>query len=119
MPCLPPFSMAPQPALQRPVRTLFTSFHSPPPCRSCALMHNETQPTTKELLISWQLIWQRKLNGKPAELKDAIASHATLFSKGNRNEVEARTKRTVAAFSADPKAIRALLNRSQATLRSL
>jgi len=82
-------------------------------------MHNETQPTTKELLISWQLIWQRKLNGKPAELKDAIASHATLFSKGNRNEVEARTKRTVAAFSADPKAIRALLNRSQATLRSL
>lgn len=82
-------------------------------------MHNETRPTTQQLLASWQLIWQRKLNGKPAEMKDAITSHVQLFPKGNHAEAEARTKRTIAAYSGDPSAIRALLKRGQATLRSL
>lgn len=82
-------------------------------------MHNETRPTTKQLLASWQLIWMRKLNGKPAEMKDAIASHVQMFPKGNRAEVEARTRRTIAAYSGAPNAIRALLNRGQSTLRRL
>lgn len=82
-------------------------------------MHNETRPTTKQLLASWQLIWQRKLNGKPAEIREAIASHVKLFPKGNHAEAEARTRRTVAAYSGDPNAIRALLKRGQNMLRSL
>ncbi|MBY6032164.1 hypothetical protein KUV59_03215 [Marinobacter daepoensis] len=82
-------------------------------------MHIETRPTTKQLLTSWQLIWMRKLNGKPAEIKEAITSHVQLFPKGTQSEVEARTRRTTAAYSADPNAIRALIKRGQATLRSL
>lgn len=78
-------------------------------------MHQENRPTAQQLLASWQLIWQRKLNGKPDELKEAIASHVNLFPKGNHAEAEARTRRTVAAYSGDPAAIRALIQRGKAT----
>ena len=81
-------------------------------------MTQETRPTAKELLASWQLIWHRKLTGTPAEIKDAIASHVQLFPKGNHAETQARTQRIIGSYSGDPKAIKALLNRSQATLRT-
>lgn len=81
-------------------------------------MQQQHKPTASELLISWQLIWTRKLSGKPAELKDAIERHATLFPKGGQKEALLRTERTVKDFSGDPNAIRALLRRGKATLRN-
>ena len=81
-------------------------------------MQSENRPTAQQLLASWQLIWQRKLNGKPEELKEAIASHVNLFPKGNHGEAEARTRRTVAAYSGDPAAIRALIQRGKNRLRA-
>jgi len=81
-------------------------------------MQSENRPTAQQLLASWQLIWQRKLNGKPEELKEAITSHVNLFPKGNHAEAEARTRRTVAAYSGDPAAIRALIQRGKNRLRA-
>jgi|GEM_PF-2099590 len=80
-------------------------------------MHQEQKPTAKQLLTSWQLIWTRKLSGKPEELKEAIASHVKLFPKGNRAEALHRTERTVRAYTADPASIRALIQRGQTNLR--
>lgn len=82
-------------------------------------MLSENRPTTKELLMSWQRLWQRKLNGKPTEIKEAIEGHVRLFPKGNRSEVEARIRRTIAAYSGNPNAIRAHMVRGAALLRNL
>ncbi len=80
-------------------------------------MHQEHKPTTKQLLTSWQLIWTRKLSGKPAELKEAITSHVKLFPKGNQSEALHRAERMVRAYTADPVAIRALIQRGKDNLR--
>lgn len=80
-------------------------------------MQSEQKPTAKQLLMSWQLIWTRKLSGKPAELKEAIASHVSLFPKGGRSEAQHRTEQLVRAHTADPAAIRALIQRGKNNLR--
>lgn len=82
-------------------------------------MQQQNRPTTGELLVSWQLIWTRKLSGKPAEVKEAIERHAKLFPSGNQAEALQRTERTVKAFSGDPNGIRALIQRGKATLRRI
>lgn len=82
-------------------------------------MNFESKPNAKQLLTSWQLIWSRKLNGEPDELKEAIDSHVKLFSKGNHAEARERIKRTVKAYGADSTAVRALVKRGQNNLRKL
>lgn len=80
-------------------------------------MHPQQSPTATELLVSWQLIWTRKLSGKPSELKAALDSHANLFPKGSQAEARARAERTVKSYSSDPHSIRALIKRGKSSLR--
>ena len=81
-------------------------------------MQAQSKPTTAELLISWQLIWTRLLNGKPGELKQALNSHAKLFPTGNQSEARTRAERTVAQYQNEPAQVRTIINRTRETLRS-
>ncbi|MDC8456893.1 hypothetical protein [Marinobacter sp. DS40M6] len=81
-------------------------------------MQNQAKPTAAELLISWQLIWTRLLNGKPGELKQALNSHAKLFPAGNQAEARIRAERTVAQYQNEPAQVRNIINRTKHTLRS-
>lgn len=81
-------------------------------------MQQQTKPTAAELLISWQLIWTRLLNGKPGELKQAIGNHAKLFPAGNQAEARIRAERTVVQHQNEPAQVRAIIQRTKKTLRS-
>lgn len=80
-------------------------------------MQPQSKPTAAELLISWQLIWTRLLNGKPGELKQALNSHTKLFPTGNQAEARVRAERTVAQCN-EPAQVRTIIQRTKQTLRS-
>ncbi|SFM71999.1 hypothetical protein [Marinobacter pelagius] len=80
-------------------------------------MNQEHKPTANQLLASWQLIWTRVLAGKPAPIKEAIASHVQLFPKGNQSEVRSRVERLVNGHQSSPHTVKGLLARGKATLR--
>ncbi|MDX1816090.1 MAG: hypothetical protein R3180_00115 [Marinobacter sp.] len=82
-------------------------------------MHPQTKPTAAQLVTSWQLIWNRKLNGQPAQVSDAIDQHVRLFPRAYQQEALHRATRTVNGPQSDKHAIRVLLTRGKATLRTL
>ncbi len=81
-------------------------------------MQQQTKPTATELLISWQLIWTRVLNGKPGEIKQAVVSHTKLFPMGNQAEARIRAEHTVATHQNEPAKVRAIIHRTKRSLRN-
>lgn len=76
----------------------------------------ENKPTSRQLLMSWQLIWKAYLQGNNGALREAISTHVAHFATSEQAVVRARVERLIAERTTTAATVRAFVQRGQATL---